>query len=266
MGAIDRYKFIIQELYFIFSKIGERSKISLDLLRKEEVKVMHYANRIADEIKGELIGGGVELEIRGRLKIAYWVLGRDPNVASYFPLFESPENNNVMFDAVVAIYGDEADEAKKVVQSISKWANFMVEEVSKMLEEVCKFVGYTPELHKQTQEATNTDSLAVEQPEPQQGEQEQQKNLHYYCHKAIEKGYFVKVDDGYRIKNREWTKAQLAYFLNHFLNADGTFPDKEYCVMFGESRLSKAANQLMNNKNGDGKPRGYKKVDELLQG
>jgi hypothetical protein len=89
--------------------------------------------------------------------------------------------------------------------------------------------------------------------------------LHYYCQKAIEKGYFVKVDDGYRIKNREWTKAQLAYFLKHFLNADGTFPDKEYCVMFGESRLSKAANQLMNNKNGDGKPRGHKKVDELLQ-
>lgn len=90
MGAIDRYKFIIQELYFIFSKIGEKSNdISLPLLKKEEVKVMHYANRIADEIKGELIGGGVEFEIRGRLKIAYWALGRDQNVASYFPLFES---------------------------------------------------------------------------------------------------------------------------------------------------------------------------------
>lgn len=92
-------------------------------------------------------------------------------------------------------------------------------------------------------------------PEPQQ------KDLHYYCRKAIEKGYLVKADGGYRIA--KWTKAQLAYFLKHFLNTDGNFPDKEYCLMFGESRLSKAEDQLSNNKNG--KPRGYKIVDELLQ-
>lgn len=95
-------------------------------------------------------------------------------------------------------------------------------------------------------------------PEPQQ------KDLHYYCSKAIEKGYLVKTDGGYRRTN-EWTKAQLAYFLNHFPNADKTFPDKKYCVMFGESRLSKAADQLNININGGGKPRGYEIVDELLQ-
>lgn len=94
-------------------------------------------------------------------------------------------------------------------------------------------------------------------PEPQQ------KDLHYYCSKAIEKGYLVKTDGGYR--RTEWTKAQLAYFLNHFPNADKTFPDKKYCVMFGESRLSKAADQLNININGGGKPRGYEIVDELLQ-
>lgn len=95
-------------------------------------------------------------------------------------------------------------------------------------------------------------------PEPQQ------KDLHYYCSKAIEKGYLVKIDGGYR-RTKEWTKAQLAYFLNHFLNAGKTFPDKKYCVMFGESRLSKAADQLNININGGGKPRGYEIVDELLQ-
>lgn len=94
---------------------------------------------------------------------------------------------------------------------------------------------------------------------------EQQKDLHYYCKKAVDKGYFFEVSDGYRIKNKEWTKAQLAYFLKHFPNTDGTFPDKKYCVMFGESRLSKAVDQLSTNKNGDGKPRGYEIVDELLQ-
>ena len=60
------------------------------------------------------------------------------------------------------------------------------------------------------------------------------------------------------------TKAQLAYLLKHFLNADGTFPDKEYCLMFGESRLSKAADQLSMNKKGYGKPRGHEMVENLL--
>lgn len=94
-------------------------------------------------------------------------------------------------------------------------------------------------------------------PEPQQS------SLEYYCQKAIEKGYLTKTDTGY--KRVIWSKAQLAYFLNHFLNIDGTFPDKDYCLMFGESRLSKAADQLRNNETGGGKPRGYEIVDELLQ-
>lgn len=98
-------------------------------------------------------------------------------------------------------------------------------------------------------------------PNQQAAPEPQQKDLHYYCQKATEKGYLVKVDGGYR--RATWTKALLAYFLVHFLNTDGTFPDKKYCVMFGESRLSKAADQLSINKNG-GKPRGYEIVDALL--
>lgn len=96
------------------------------------------------------------------------------------------------------------------------------------------------------------------EPEPQQND------LHNYCRKAIEKGYLVKTKDGYE-KTKEWTKAQLAYFLKHFLNSDGTFPDKEYCLMFNEHRLSKAADQLTLNKNGDGKPKGYEIVDKLFE-
>ncbi len=90
----------------------------------------------------------------------------------------------------------------------------------------------------------------------------QQKDLHYYCHKAIEKGCLVKEDGGYR--RASWSKAQLAYFLGKFLKPDGTFPDKEYCIMFGESRLGKALGQLINNKTGNGKPKGYEVVDALL--
>ena len=93
-------------------------------------------------------------------------------------------------------------------------------------------------------------------------EEPQQGSLEYYCQKAVEKGYFKK--EGDRYKRVTWSKAQLAYFLNHFLNDDGTFPDKKYCLMFGESRRSNARDQLVMNKHGNGKPRGYEEVDELL--
>ena len=122
-----------------------------------------------------------------------------------------------------------------------------------------------PDRARQIGEIIGSEALALEYVNKLPPErQEQQKDLHYYCEKAIEKGYLVKADGGYRLGT--WRKAQLAYFLKHFPNTDGTFPDKEYCVMFGESRLSKAADQLSINKNGDGKPRGYEIVDKLLEG
>lgn len=103
----------------------------------------------------------------------------------------------------------------------------------------------------------------LQQPQPKESPEPQQKDLHYYCQKAIEKGYMIICNGGY--KRATWSKAQLVYFLGHFLKPDGTFPDKEYCIMFGESRLSKALGQLINNKTGNGKPRGYEIVDNLLQ-
>ncbi|MBR5688181.1 MAG: hypothetical protein IKX36_09510 [Prevotella sp.] len=78
--------------------------------------------------------------------------------------------------------------------------------------------------------------------------------------RAIGKGMIEKTATGLK-----WcgTKAQLAYFMGHFLK-DGVFPDKDYSTLFGVQRLGKAYSQLPNNKNGDGKPRGYETIDALF--
>ncbi len=96
-------------------------------------------------------------------------------------------------------------------------------------------------------------------PEPQRGE------LLYYCNKAVELGLLEKTDTGYKRVNGKMSKAQLAYLLGRFLNDDDTFPETKYDTMFGETRLGKALYQISGNKNGGGKPRGYKIIDELLQ-
>ena len=229
---------------------------TLETISKIQSKVQASTD-MANKIKDEIIGDGDEAKFVGRIKTAFFELNCKPSFApSYFPEFdeacfelpnkEHPDRNKKLADALLLVYGDEAAMIMVRLGATFKMANFIVQGVCSMLDEVCKFVGYTPE--------------------PQQGEQEQQppkKDLHYYSQKAIEKGYLVKADGGYRLGT--WKKAQLAYFLKHFPNPDGTFPDKEYCVMFGESRLSKAADQLSINKNGGGKPRGYEIVDELFQ-
>ncbi len=96
-------------------------------------------------------------------------------------------------------------------------------------------------------------------PEPQRGE------LLYYCNKAVELGLLEKTDTGYKRVNGNMSKAQLAYLLGRFLKDDDTFPETKYDTMFGETRLGKALYQISGNKNGGGKPRGYKIIDELLQ-
>lgn len=259
MRAVSKYKAMVDEvgrMMMVFANTNNVSALAqswtLADIEKAQVDVMNYANTAADQIKDELIGDGDEAKFRGRLKTAFFELGADPNFApSYFSVFDEalfeqpskdyPDRNKEMVDALTDVYGSDADKVMLALQVLLHWANYIVAEVSKMLDEICWFVGF----------------------KPQQGEQEQQKDLHYYCEKAIEKGYLVKADGGYRLGT--WRKAQLAYFLKHFPNTDGTFPDKKYCLMFGESRLAKAADQLSINKNGDGKPRGYETVDKLLE-
>ncbi len=84
--------------------------------------------------------------------------------------------------------------------------------------------------------------------------------------RAEKAGIIVRTTTGY--KKNGITKAQLAYFLQRIYQADSQsgakFPDTELSNLFGESRLGKAAAQLMNNKNDGGKPRGYKIIDDLF--
>ncbi len=231
---------------------------STDVITSMQGKVMNYAGKAAAQIKDELIGDGDEAKFLGRLKTAFFELGADSNFApSYFPcfdevLFELPNKdysgrNRATLEALAAVYGSEREAADVMtrLEAIARWANVMVQDVAKMFDEVCSFVGYIPE-HEEKQEP-------------------KQKDLHYYCRKAIEKGYLRKTDTGYKRNKDKLKKAQLAYFLRNFPNPDGTFPDAEYSILFGESRLGKAASQLPNNKYRDGKPRGYELIDELME-
>ena len=127
------------------------------------------------------------------------------------------------------------------------------------------FLCNDQEPQKEPQGGGKGTGLAVVPNEPQRaagGQEMGNDRLQYYCNIATEKGYLKRCGDGY--KRLTISKAQLAYFLGHFPNVDGSFPDNKYSVMFHESRLGKACSQLMNNKNGDGKPRGYEIIDELL--
>lgn len=110
--------------------------------------------------------------------------------------------------------------------------------------------------------ATAYDYHTISTDEP--GKESESGSLEYYCQKAVGKGYLEKVGNGYRRVKGKWTKALLAYFLGRFRRADERFDDV-YCPMFGETRLGKARSQLINNKNGDGRPRNYQIVDELFE-
>lgn len=96
-------------------------------------------------------------------------------------------------------------------------------------------------------------------PEPQRGE------LLYYCQIAVKQGLLEKTETGYKRIRGQMSQAQLAYFLGRFLNSDGTFPESKYNAMFDENRLGKALYQISGNRNGDGKPRGYEIIDNILQ-
>lgn len=84
--------------------------------------------------------------------------------------------------------------------------------------------------------------------------------------KAIHANIIEITPQGIRRKNI--SKAQLAYFLQKIYqpNPDNKvkFPDAELSRLFGESRLGKAASQLMDNKNNGGKPKGHNIIDKLF--
>lgn len=91
-----------------------------------------------------------------------------------------------------------------------------------------------------------------------------------YFSKAIEAG--VIVQKGEKYQKRDISKAQLAYFLDLVFcrNNDGkynhkNFPDKQLSNLFKESRLGQTLRQCIDNKNTDGKPKGYETIDELFK-
>ena len=137
---------------------------------------------MADRIREELIGDGDEAKFVGRIKTAFFELNGKPSFApSYFPEFdeacfelpskEHPDRNKELADALLLVYGDEAAMMMVRLGATFKWANFIVQNVCSMLDEVCKFVGYTPEPQ---QEQGNT--LQEQQAAPE-GNQEPQQIL-----------------------------------------------------------------------------------------
>lgn len=90
-----------------------------------------------------------------------------------------------------------------------------------------------------------------------------------YFAKAEEMGYLERTDTGY--KSNFKTKVLLAYFLELVFCRDDNnkyngqkFPDTALSELFQENRLGKSRGQTSDNKNGDGKPRGYEIVDEIF--
>ena len=156
---------------------------------------------------------------------------------------------------------DEKAESERVLEILCRL---------RLINQKLKGIGLSQHLqwHEREQMKTERETLYREflelakQPqnhEPKKGE------LRYYCDKLVEKGCLVKKGTGYKRVEGKMTKAQLAYMLGYFLKSDNTFPEKKYDEMFCESRLSKANTQLVNNKHGDGKPRGHEIIDELLK-
>lgn len=293
MEAVDKYKEMVDEvghmLYvfanfkdYPFKDLVKEQGWTLENIKKMQVRMQHFGD-ITKQIKDELVGDGDEAKFMGRLKTAFFELGADPNFApSYFPVFDEalfelpskdePDRNKEMVEALVSVYGEEAGKVMLSLRVIVQWANMIVEEVSKMLAEVCKFVGYTPELQEQTQEATNTDSLAVEQPEPQQTTQElatpEAKEL---INKAIAANLIENTPEGLKWKG---TKVLCAYFADrasHSLNLSNKM-DKEgnittswkpFEALFGIDRLKDAKQNWMR-LNTKFEPTGFEKVDALM--
>lgn len=193
-----------------------------------------------------------------------WVMLREQLGAEYFDAYryikdatDNFENYNV--GKFRAAFCDAVEQFKDHVE---RWFYQNPLEADYMPNDLCNGC-YNEVMELLDRKLNGINESVIKQPQPEVQITTQQKELHYYCQKAIDKGYLVKVDGGY--KRVRWSKAQLAYFLGHFKKIDGTFPDIEYCNMFGESRLSKALGQLINNKTGYGKPKGYDIVDNILQ-
>lgn len=81
---------------------------------------------------------------------------------------------------------------------------------------------------------------------------------------ALANGLIEQTSQGYK-KHSGISKALLAYFLQRVYIVDGAvFPEKALDQLFGESYLKQAVYVFSGNKNADGKPRQYQKVDAIF--
>ena len=90
-----------------------------------------------------------------------------------------------------------------------------------------------------------------------------------YFAKALDAGIIERSKDG-GYRKVGITKAQLGYFLERIYKPDAKgedgnkLPEAELNKLFRENRLGRAIDQYHGNVNGDGRPKGYKKIDVLF--
>ena len=84
---------------------------------------------------------------------------------------------------------------------------------------------------------------------------------------GISKSYLYKLTMGQKIPHYK-PMGKMCYFnrleLEQWLQNNRIATEAELSRLFGESRLGKAASQLMDNKNNGGKPKGYDTIDKLF--
>ena len=275
MKAVSNYKAMIEELStmaWIFARfqdnpLKETAKEqgwTLETISKIQVKVQASAD-MADRIKDEIIGDGDEAKFVGRTKTTFFELNGKPSFApSYFPEFddacfelpskEHPDRNKELADALLLVYGDEAAMMMVRLGATFEMANFIVQDVCSMLDEVCKFVGYNPE-----------------QPESQPSFLQIEKVVQAF-ERGIEHGYMTKQDGNYKwIKDKGTLLCALigTLLFGDEIGLDGdyktkggaeTFPASDIEKYFGLKDISKKRYQLNLKK----PPRGYKEMIKKL--
>ena len=235
---------------------------TLETISKIQGKVQASTD-MANKIKDEIIGDGDEAKFVGRIKTAFFELNCKPSFApSYFPEFdeacfelpnkEHPDRNKELADALLLVYGDEAAMIMVRLGATFKMANFIVQDVCSMLDDVCKFVGYTPEPPQNTQELATPEAKEL-------------------INKAIAANLIEKTPEGLKWKG---TKVLCAYFADrasHSLNLSNKM-DKEgnittswkpFEALFGIDRLKDAKQNWMR-LNTKFEPTEFEKVDALM--
>lgn len=166
-----------------FKEVAKEQGWTLDHISKIQEKVQHFVD-MAEQIKQELIGDGDEAKFVGRLRTAFFELNGNSSFApSYFPEFDEacfklptkdyPERNKELLDAIAAVYGDDALPIIVRLGSICRTANYIVQDVCSKLDEVCRFVGYTPEPQQGKQQKpkqVEQEHQGCQQQHPQNGE------------------------------------------------------------------------------------------------